>query len=106
MKRRAFLGRARRRVLHRRARAADYPLVQLGHALEFPRDHGAHPQFRTEWWYVTGSLRAGAGRRVLELSSDILSEPSGCLPKAIEAALRHANWCLLMPQLPIGERVG
>ena len=22
-------------------------------ALEFPRDHGSHPAFRTEWWYVT-----------------------------------------------------
>jgi len=22
--------------------------------LEFPRDHGAHPDFRTEWWYITG----------------------------------------------------
>ena len=22
----------------------------------FPRDHGAHPAFRTEWWYVTGWL--------------------------------------------------
>jgi predicted secreted hydrolase len=27
--------------------------------LEFPRDHGAHPAFRTEWWYVTGHARAG-----------------------------------------------
>ncbi|WP_231402358.1 carotenoid 1,2-hydratase [Caenimonas aquaedulcis] len=25
----------------------------------FPRDHGAHPAFRTEWWYVTGALRSG-----------------------------------------------
>jgi predicted secreted hydrolase len=24
--------------------------------LQFPRDHGAHPLFRTEWWYVTGWL--------------------------------------------------
>jgi predicted secreted hydrolase len=24
--------------------------------LRFPRDHGAHPRFRTEWWYVTGWL--------------------------------------------------
>lgn len=24
--------------------------------LVFPRDHGAHPEFRTEWWYVTGWL--------------------------------------------------
>jgi predicted secreted hydrolase len=22
--------------------------------LQFPRDHGAHPGFRTEWWYMTG----------------------------------------------------
>ena len=23
-------------------------------SLSFPRDHGSHPEFRTEWWYVTG----------------------------------------------------
>lgn len=23
----------------------------------FPRDHGAHPDFRTEWWYFTGHLQ-------------------------------------------------
>jgi len=27
--------------------------------LVFPRDHGAHPDLRTEWWYVTGRARAG-----------------------------------------------
>lgn len=27
--------------------------------LEFPRDHGAHPDFATEWWYLTGHVRAG-----------------------------------------------
>jgi len=27
-------------------------------ALQFPRDHGAHPEFRTEWWYLTGHARA------------------------------------------------
>lgn len=31
--------------------------------LQFPRDHGAHPEFRTEWWYWTGNLRSAAGRR-------------------------------------------
>lgn len=34
-----------------------YPEVRRGHALQFPRDHGAHPGFRTEWWYVTGWLK-------------------------------------------------
>jgi predicted secreted hydrolase len=24
--------------------------------LELPRDHGAHPDYRTEWWYVTGNV--------------------------------------------------
>lgn len=28
----------------------------------FPRDHGAHPEFRTEWWYFTGILAAPDGR--------------------------------------------
>ncbi len=28
-------------------------------ALQFPRDHGAHPDFRTEWWYITGQATAG-----------------------------------------------
>jgi predicted secreted hydrolase len=28
----------------------------------FPRDHGRHDGFRTEWWYFTGNLRDPAGR--------------------------------------------
>lgn len=28
----------------------------------FPEDHGPHPGFRTEWWYVTGNLTAEDGR--------------------------------------------
>jgi predicted secreted hydrolase len=30
--------------------------VAAPRVLVFPRDHGAHPDFRTEWWYVTGAL--------------------------------------------------
>jgi predicted secreted hydrolase len=30
---------------------------------EFPRDHGAHPDYRQEWWYVTGNLDAANGER-------------------------------------------
>ena len=29
--------------------------------LVFPRDHGAHPDTRTEWWYITGELSADSG---------------------------------------------
>ena len=59
MRRRAFLA-APLALLARAAPADDgYPAVVPGHPLEFPRDDGAHPAFRTEWWYVTGWLRAG-----------------------------------------------
>ena len=29
-------------------------------ALVFPRDRGAHPDYSTEWWYVTGHVKAAA----------------------------------------------
>lgn len=29
----------------------------------FPRDHGAHPGFRHEWWYFTGNVQATTGER-------------------------------------------
>ncbi len=33
-------------------------------AWAFPRDHGAHPDFKTEWWYFTGNLKeTGTERR-------------------------------------------
>jgi predicted secreted hydrolase len=31
-------------------------------ALDFPRDFGAHPQLRTEWWYATGYSTQDDGR--------------------------------------------
>jgi predicted secreted hydrolase len=31
--------------------------------LEFPRDHAAHPGYRTEWWYYTGNLQSTSGNR-------------------------------------------
>lgn len=30
--------------------------IHRGRVLQFPRDHGAHPDTRTEWWYATGFL--------------------------------------------------
>jgi predicted secreted hydrolase len=44
-------------------RAAAYPpaVVRPGVRLAFPRDHGAHPGFRTEWWYATGSVNTQTG---------------------------------------------
>src|ERR1019366_9335158 len=33
-----------------------FAAVVPGYTLQFPRDYGSHPQFRIEWWYVTGWL--------------------------------------------------
>lgn len=32
-----------------------------GYKFSFPRDHGSHDQFKTEWWYFTGHLKADSG---------------------------------------------
>jgi predicted secreted hydrolase len=37
-------------------RPSPMPRSAAASNLAFPRDHGAHPDFRTEWWYVTGAL--------------------------------------------------
>ncbi|HSF69279.1 MAG TPA: lipocalin-like domain-containing protein, partial [Nitrospira sp.] len=33
-----------------------------GYRYDFPRDHGSHPAYRTEWWYYTGHLQSTNGR--------------------------------------------
>ncbi len=37
-----------------------YPPVRAPAELVFPRDFGAHPQYRSEWWYLTGWLNDAA----------------------------------------------
>ena len=42
----------------------EYPVVTPAPEFRFPRDHGAHPAYRTEWWYFTGWLDAPDGRPI------------------------------------------
>lgn len=44
------------------AAAPVFAPVTPGRPLVFPRDFGAHPEFRTEWWYVTGWLKTASGQ--------------------------------------------
>lgn len=44
------------------AAAVDFAPVLAGRRLVFPDDFGAHPDFRTEWWYATGWLKRQDGR--------------------------------------------
>jgi predicted secreted hydrolase len=43
--------------------AAGFAQALAPRPLVFPRDHGPHPQFRQEWWYLTGNLDAADGTR-------------------------------------------
>lgn len=53
----------RRRLLQALAAAmaagAGPALALPTRVLQFPRDFGAHPDFRTEWWYITGHANSG-----------------------------------------------
>ena len=43
--------------------AGEWAAAEGTRAWSFPRDHGSHPEYRTEWWYFTGILAAEDGRR-------------------------------------------
>jgi predicted secreted hydrolase len=42
--------------------APAFEAVTPGRTLAFPLDTGAHPGFKTEWWYVTGWLKDAGGK--------------------------------------------
>ena len=35
----------------------EFALPQPGRIFEFPADHGSHPEYKIEWWYITGHLK-------------------------------------------------
>ncbi|MDK3018320.1 lipocalin-like domain-containing protein [Pseudodonghicola flavimaris] len=40
---------------------AGFATPEHGRPLVFPRDHGPHPEFRIEWWYLTATLAGPDG---------------------------------------------
>jgi predicted secreted hydrolase len=49
-------------VVHGQEEGLEFRRALPGYVYTFPKDHGAHPEFRTEWWYYTGHLRSKKGR--------------------------------------------
>jgi predicted secreted hydrolase len=45
------------------ALGASWRIAEPGWHYEFPRDHHAHREFKTEWWYFTGNLFDEKGHR-------------------------------------------
>lgn len=46
-----------------KAEDPDYPRITGPCNCHFPKDHGPHPDYKTEWWYYTGNLKSVDGRR-------------------------------------------
>jgi predicted secreted hydrolase len=46
-----------------RAQQPSFAQALAPQPLEFPRDQGPHPDYRQEWWYLTGNLDAADGER-------------------------------------------
>jgi len=73
----------------RAAAAAPYTEVTPGRTLAFPRDLGSHPDFRTEWWYVTGWLATEDGEPLgfqvtfFRTKPDIAPNPSAFAPRQL-----------------------
>ena len=97
MKRREFLAAAATLAVtpHVRAAGVSYPVVTPGYRFSFPRDHGAHPEFRQEWWYLTGWLATPRGEPLgfqvtfFRARPDIATDnPSAFTPRQI--ILAHA----------------
>ena len=62
-----------------KAQASDaWSIATPGWHYKFPRDHGAHADFKTEWWYFTGQLRSTDGR---EFGYELTWFREGVLPK-------------------------
>ena len=82
------------------ANGVSYPAV-FPRSLVFPKDFGAHPDYRTEWWYMTGWLGEAAdklGFQVTFFRSRTLhpeSNPSRFAPRQ----LLFAHAALALPSL-------
>ncbi len=80
--------------------AGAFEQVVRGRALTFPADHGPHPRFRIEWWYVTANLHDEAGTpygiqwTLFRQATEAGPEPEGWASRQIwmgHAALTNAS---------------
>lgn len=59
---------------------------------EFPRDHGVHEQFATEWWYFTGNLQTEAARHFGFELTFFRYALSGAAPERASAWASNQVW--------------
>lgn len=61
--------------------SSEWSKPKVGHVLRFPKDHGSHPDFKIEWWYLTGHLYAGDRRFGFQATFFRLGQRPEAVPK-------------------------
>jgi len=84
------------------ARAAQWEEARPGYAWSFPADHRPHPQYLSEWWYVTGHL-ADAKDPSRRFSYQFTVFRIGLDPAANKSRSRWASRQLLMGHAAITD---
>jgi len=72
-----------------------FEMARPGYRYDFPRDHFNHPGYQTEWWYYTGNLKTGQGRRFgfeLTFFRRAVGRPDGktATPEAVTSSRQNA----------------
>lgn len=70
--------------------------------LVFPADYGAHPDYRTEWWYLTGWLGQGSSAIGFQLTF-FVAEPN--MQLKIPADWHRSSYCLRMPHWQLQSKI-
>jgi len=81
---------------------AGFERAVASRAFSFPADHGPHPGFRSEWWYLTGHLHAGPRRFGYQLT--IFRQ--ALAPAAPERASAWATRQAFMGHLAVTDEAG
>jgi predicted secreted hydrolase len=66
----------------------------------FPRDHGPHPEYQTEWWYYTGNLQAADGRH---FGFQLTFFRRGLTPKPVDRASAWGANAIYMAHLAVAD---
>ena len=70
---------------------------------DFPRDHGPHPEYHTEWWYYTGNLAAESGR---EFGYQLTIFRSALRPEMVERSSDFATNQAYMAHFAVTDVIG
>jgi predicted secreted hydrolase len=74
-----------------------------GYEWSFPRDHGPHNGFQTEWWYYTGHLYREGASPFGTLQRTASSSPSSVARRP--HVMANGASISLTPRLPISRQV-